>query len=103
MPPAPAVAASAVLYCSFRAVLGPAWVEPFFAWFILGYLAYDYTHFAIHARRPRTRLGRYLRRQHMLHHYVTPDAHWGVSSPLWDWIFRSTMRASRPAQRAAVR
>jgi dihydroceramide fatty acyl 2-hydroxylase len=102
MPPAPAIAASAALYGLFRAVLGPAWVEPFFACFIAGYLAYDYTHFAIHCRRPRTRVGRYLRRHHMLHHFVTPDARWGVSSPLWDWIFHSTGRLPRRPRRMAA-
>ena len=88
----------------FRAILGPVWVEPFFACFILGYLAYDYTHFAIHSRRQRSRLGRYLQRHHMLHHFATPNARWGVSSPLWDWIFRTAgprpYRANRsPAAR----
>jgi sterol desaturase/sphingolipid hydroxylase (fatty acid hydroxylase superfamily) len=99
MPPAPAIAASAVLYGLFRAVLGAVWVEPFFACFILGYLAYDYTHFAIHYRTPRTRFGRYLRRHHMLHHFVTPNARWGVSSPLWDWIFRTSGRAPHRERR----
>lgn len=95
MPPAPAAIAVAVLYGFFRIVLGSTWVDPFFASFLMGYLAYDYTHFAIHRGHPRTRLGRYLRRRHMLHHFVTPDARWGVTSPLWDWIFRTT--AEQPA------
>ena len=86
----PLIAALAILCALFRIVLGPEWVEPFFACFLVGYLAYDYTHFAIHHRSPRTRLGRYLRRRHMLHHFVTPDARWGVTSPLWDWVFRTT-------------
>ncbi len=90
MPPAPAAIAAAVLYGFFRIVLGSAWVDPFFASFLMGYLVYDYTHFAIHRRSQRTRLGRYLRRRHMLHHFVTPDARWGVTSPFWDWIFRTT-------------
>jgi len=103
MPPAPAAIAVAVFYALFRAVLGGEWVDPFFAWFLLGYLAYDYTHFAIHAWRPRTSLGRYLRRRHMLHHFATPDARWGVTSPLWDWVFGTTGEepgAPRPARSA---
>ncbi len=102
MPPAPAIAALAILYALFRIVLGPAWVEPFFASFLVGYLAYDYTHFAIHHRSPRTRLGRYLRRRHMLHHFVTPDARWGVTSPLWDWVFRTTGGRARAQGRLLV-
>jgi dihydroceramide fatty acyl 2-hydroxylase len=90
MPPVPAALAAAVLYTLFRAILGREWIDPFFAWFLVGYLIYDYTHFAIHAWRPRTSLGRYLRRRHMLHHFVTPEARWGVTSPFWDWVFRTT-------------
>jgi dihydroceramide fatty acyl 2-hydroxylase len=90
MPPAPAIAGAAALFALFRIVLGPARVLPFFACFLIGYLVYDYTHFAIHHAGLRTRLGRYLRRRHMLHHFATPDARWGVTSPLWDWVFRTT-------------
>ena len=97
MPPIPAAIAIAALYGVFRLVLGPVWIDPFFAGFLLGYLTYDYTHFAIH-RTPRTRLGRCLRRRHMLHHFVSPDTRLGVTSPVWDWIFRTTgERPGRPA------
>jgi len=101
MPPAATLAAVAPVYALFCAVLGPAWVEPFFASFLAGYLAYDYTHFAIHHRAPRTRLARYLRRRHMLHHFVTPHARWGVTSPLWDWIFHTA--GERPLPRSRTR
>jgi dihydroceramide fatty acyl 2-hydroxylase len=102
MPPAPAALAAAVLYTLFRAVLGGEWIDPFFAWFLLGYLVYDYTHFAIHAWRPRTSLGRYLRHRHMLHHFVTQEARWGVTSPLWDWVFRTAGEpdSARPTRSA---
>jgi sterol desaturase/sphingolipid hydroxylase (fatty acid hydroxylase superfamily) len=104
MPPAPAIAAAAILFALFRLILGPAWVQPFFGCFLVGYLAYDYTHFAVHHSNPPTRVGRYLRRQHMLHHFATPDARWGVTSPLWDRVFRTTdeRRRSKGRVRAAV-
>jgi dihydroceramide fatty acyl 2-hydroxylase len=101
MPPAPAAITAAALYVVFRMVLGSEWIDPFFAAFLMGYLAYDYTHFVIHRRSPRTRLGRYLRRRHMRHHFVTPDARWGVTSPLWDWIFRTT--GEPPASERRIR
>lgn len=90
MPPAPAAAAFAILYGLFWIVLGPGLAGSFSAGFLVGYLLYDYLHFAVHCTRPRTRLARYLRRRHMLHHFVTPDARWGVTSPLWDSVFRTT-------------
>jgi sterol desaturase/sphingolipid hydroxylase (fatty acid hydroxylase superfamily) len=92
MPPAPAIVACSILYAIFWTTLGRPWVEPFFAFFLMGYLAYDYIHFAVHHGRPRTRVGRFLRRWHMLHHFVTPEARWGVSSPLWDHVFRTAAR-----------
>ena len=81
-----------VLYALFVGVLGRAWGEPFFASFLVGYLAYDYMHLAVHRCRPRTRVGAFLRRWHMRHHFVSPEAGWGVSSPLWDHVFRTAAR-----------
>jgi dihydroceramide fatty acyl 2-hydroxylase len=95
MPPAPAIIGIATLYGIFRVLLGQPYVAPFFAFFLIGYLAYDYIHFAVHHGRPRTRLGRFLRRWHMLHHFATPEARWGVSSPLWDHIFRTAGEPGR--------
>jgi|SRR5215470_1680334 len=96
MPPVPAMAGAAALFALARISLGPALVQPFFAGFVIGYLIYDYTHFAVHHAGVRTRLGRYLRRQHLLHHFATPYARWGVTSPLWDWIFGTTGDAASP-------
>jgi dihydroceramide fatty acyl 2-hydroxylase len=89
MPPALAIVACVLLYGQFRLILGHPQVEPFLAFFLAGYLAYDYIHFALHYGKPRTRLGRALRRWHMLHHFATCHARWGVTSPLWDYIFCS--------------
>jgi sterol desaturase/sphingolipid hydroxylase (fatty acid hydroxylase superfamily) len=69
--------------------------EPFFAGFVVGYLAYDGTHYAIHHFRPQTRIGKWLRRHHMLHHHADHDGGFGVSSPLWDLVFRTMPRAKR--------
>jgi dihydroceramide fatty acyl 2-hydroxylase len=87
MPPTASIAFALVLFPMFRALLGPVWVEPFFGFFLLGYLAYDYIHFAVHHFTPKTRMGRYLKHSHMQHHYVCPESRWGVSSPLWDYVF----------------
>jgi sterol desaturase/sphingolipid hydroxylase (fatty acid hydroxylase superfamily) len=89
IPLAPAIIGAAAFYGLFLGVLGPVWVEPFFAFFLIGYLTYDYIHFALHHWRFRTRLGRRLRRQHMLHHFRDAGANWGVSSPLWDLVFHT--------------
>jgi len=61
-----------------------------FAGVMHGYLAYDTMHHRLHSRPMRSRLGIYLRKHHLQHHYSTPERNFGVSSPLWDFVFRTT-------------
>ncbi len=92
MPPVAGVLIALVLWVPMRLALGPVWVEPFFAFFLVGYLIYDYTHYAVHHFTPRTRWGRHVKQNHMLHHYAGQESRWGVSSPLWDHVFRTVGR-----------
>ena len=85
----------AVVFCGlFYLVLGvllkaPQWVAPLTSGFIIGYLAYDLTHYATHHFPMRSGYAKYLKRYHMQHHYKDPDTRFGVSSPVWDWVFRT--------------
>ena len=87
MPPAAAIFIASLFYALFYGVLGSVNANPFFAGFILGYLAYDYTHFAVHFWNPKSQLLKKLKQNHMKHHFVTPDARYGVSNMFWDKIF----------------
>ena len=87
MPPLPAIVIAFVFYRLFLLALGPVYCKPFFAFFIVGYLCYDYIHYATHHFRCKGRILKYLKRQHMLHHHRCPDKKYGVSSPLWDFVF----------------
>ena len=60
-----------------------------FCGFAGGYLCYDGIHFATHHVKARTRVGKYLKRYHMVHHFTGLEGMWGVSSPLWDFVFRT--------------
>lgn len=102
MPPVVSIVLASSLYFLFRELLGVHWVNPFFFGFLVGYLIYDYTHFAVHHFTPRTPIGRYIKQYHMLHHFVTPEARWGVSSPLWDMILGTSGREQtvKPPQKA---
>lgn len=89
MPPVAGLLIATPFFISFVSLLG---FDPGVVWFggfICGYLAYDYTHYAVHHITPRTAWGRFVKRAHMVHHYDNPNTRWGVSSPLWDYIFRS--------------
>jgi sterol desaturase/sphingolipid hydroxylase (fatty acid hydroxylase superfamily) len=63
---------------------------PAFAGVMHGYLFYDTLHYRIHGRPMRSRIGIYLRKHHLQHHYSAPERNFGVSTPLWDFVFKTT-------------
>jgi sterol desaturase/sphingolipid hydroxylase (fatty acid hydroxylase superfamily) len=65
----------------------------------VGYVLYDTTHFVLHHWRPRTFIGRWMRRYHLLHHHAEEPARFGVSSPLWDLVFGTYGPVGRAAAR----
>jgi len=90
MPILPAILYASILYSFFYLIVPAMYLDAFFAAFMLGYLLYDGIHFYTHHARPKYKLGKYLRRVHLVHH-VHDDVMFGISSPLWDWVF-STYR-----------
>jgi dihydroceramide fatty acyl 2-hydroxylase len=84
-----------IFYSLFRFALGRAIGEPFFAGFVVGYLFYDGTHYFVHHFVPTTQWGKLLRRHHMTHHHADHDGGFGVSTPLWDVVFRTLPRKRR--------
>lgn len=87
MPPVPSIIMACVITLIFYALLG--WnVLAFFPGFVFGYLVYGSMHFAIHAFAPPKFL-KALWRNHHLHHYKSDEKGFGVSSVLWDIIFRT--------------
>lgn len=87
MPPGASAVPALLFWLLAWAVLGFELALPTFAGFAIGYLWYDMTHWWTHAGKARTRWGRMLRRHHMLHHFKDHDAYFGVSTPLWDYVF----------------
>jgi len=84
-----------VFFGLFRLLLGAPAVFPFFGGFALGYLVYELIHYRAHFSRPRTRVGSSLRRRHLQHHFARSDRWYGVSSPIWDYVFRTHVPARR--------
>lgn len=83
-----------IFYSLFMTLLGGVVGQPFFAGFVVGYLFYDGSHYYVHHFVPKNRWGRLLRRHHLTHHFADHDGGFGVSSPLWDIVFR-TMPAKK--------
>jgi sterol desaturase/sphingolipid hydroxylase (fatty acid hydroxylase superfamily) len=55
--------------------------------FGVGYLSYDLLHYAFHQVNLPWRLGRYLKRHHLLHHHRDSGTNFAVTFPLWDKVF----------------
>jgi len=89
MPPSVSIPLAALFYFIFRYLVGEVYVLPFFSGFIIGYLFYDLTHYAIHHFNMHSKFWLEIKNHHMLHHYHDQDKGYGVSSPLWDLVFGS--------------
>jgi sterol desaturase/sphingolipid hydroxylase (fatty acid hydroxylase superfamily) len=87
MPPAGAIPIMAVLYSLFLMVLPAPWLDPFTAFFICGYLIYDYIHYGTHHFPMRNPVAKFLKHYHLKHHFSGQGGRFGVSSPLWDIVF----------------
>ena len=89
MPPVPAIIIVGGLYLFFRLLVPSAWLNTFMGWFLIGYLIYDYIHYATHHFPMKGRVARYLKKWHLQHHHTKQPVQYGVSNPLWDYVFRT--------------
>lgn len=95
MVPPVSIPLAGLFYGLFSLALAPALAAGVFAGFVLGYLAYDYTHFAVHFMKPPrsvwlapfTLWFKAARRRHMVHHFDSHEHGYGVSTGLWDHVF----------------
>ena len=89
MPLSVSIPLALFFYFLFRVVLPFDYLYGFFAAFLVGYLFYDISHYAIHHANFKSALWKKLKQHHMLHHYTNSSKGFGVSSALWDKIFGS--------------
>jgi sterol desaturase/sphingolipid hydroxylase (fatty acid hydroxylase superfamily) len=86
----------AMFFVAFHLFFGTRVAEPLFVGLVIGYLIYDGTHYALHHFKQTTRVGRFIKRHHMRHHHMDHDGGFGVSSPLWDLVFRTMPEVKKP-------
>ncbi len=86
MPPVVSIIVAAFLLGSTYLLLGE-FTFAFLPGFILGYSAYLFVHYIVHAYRPPQNSFRTLWIHHSIHHYKDAGRAFGVSSPLWDYVF----------------
>ena len=88
MPPVMSVAIATLLLLLLKLILG-AFSFSFLAGFLCGYAAYLLVHYVVHVFPPPKNTFRKLWIHHGIHHYKHSDKAFGVSSPLWDHIYKT--------------
>ncbi|MFQ3212827.1 MAG: sterol desaturase/sphingolipid hydroxylase (fatty acid hydroxylase superfamily) [Marivirga sp.] len=88
MPPAGAILLGSIIFLGLWAVMRD-YAFAFVPGFLTGYITYSFLHYAIHAYQPPKNFLKWLWIYHSIHHYKHPDKYFGVSSPFWDFIFKS--------------
>ena len=89
MPPVPAILIVSLLWMIFSVIFPVNYLDVIMANFLIGYLCYDYIHYATHHFPMTSKIGKYLRKYHLQHHYSSEKSKYGVSSPLWDYVFNT--------------
>jgi sterol desaturase/sphingolipid hydroxylase (fatty acid hydroxylase superfamily) len=93
MPPLLSVTISTVLLLLLRLVMGD-FAFAFLPGFLVGYAAYLGVHYMVHVYPPPKNIFKSLWINHSVHHYKDGEIVFGVSSPLWDYIY-GTMREKK--------
>lgn len=86
LPPVLSVVLAVLFIALFRLALGPEGYA-FGGGFLFGYSTYLLAHYAIHMYKPPKNFLSIIWKHHNLHHFVGDDGAFGVSSPMWDYVF----------------
>ncbi|WP_209329636.1 sterol desaturase family protein [Lunatimonas salinarum] len=86
MPPFISAMYAVVLYFVFDFIMGES-AFYFLPGFLVGYAGYLGVHYIVHAFQPPKNFLKVLWVNHAIHHYKDPDVAFGVSTPIWDYVF----------------
>ena len=89
MPPFLSITIATILLLIFELILDK-YSFSFLAGFLVGYAMYLLVHYSVHIFRAPNNFLKALWVNHSIHHYSPEDAMFGVSSPLWDYVFGTT-------------
>ena len=91
MPPSISIPLAFFFYGLFLVIFGRL-ASGVFAGLVFGYVCYDMLHYATHHFPMKTGLWLWLKQYHLRHHYKDDHVGYGISSPLWDYIFGTTRK-----------
>jgi sterol desaturase/sphingolipid hydroxylase (fatty acid hydroxylase superfamily) len=86
MPPLLSITIATLLLILLKLVLGD-YVFAFLPGFLVGYAFYLLIHYVVHVYAPPNNFLKTLWVNHSIHHYKEGDLLFGVSSPLWDYVY----------------
>jgi sterol desaturase/sphingolipid hydroxylase (fatty acid hydroxylase superfamily) len=86
MPPLLSIGISTLLLFILQLFIGH-YVFAFLPGFLVGYAFYLLIHYLVHIHQPPKNIFRQLWINHAIHHYKDGEIVFGVSSPLWDYVY----------------
>lgn len=91
MPPVISIPLAFLFFGLFFLIFGSL-APAVFAGLVFGYLCYDMLHYATHHLAMKRGVWLWLKQYHLRHHFKDDHVGYGISSPLWDYIFRTTRK-----------
>jgi 4-hydroxysphinganine ceramide fatty acyl 2-hydroxylase len=91
MPPVISIPLAFLFFGLFVLIFGRL-TPAVFAGLVFGYLCYDMLHYATHHLPMKRGIWLWLKQYHLRHHFKDDHVGYGISSPLWDYIFRTTRK-----------
>jgi 4-hydroxysphinganine ceramide fatty acyl 2-hydroxylase len=91
MPPVVSIPLAFLFYGLFLLFFGSL-TPPVFAGLVFGYVCYDMLHYATHHLAMKRGASLWLKQYHLRHHFKDDHVGYGISSPLWDYVFRTTRK-----------
>ncbi|XP_019447732.1 PREDICTED: dihydroceramide fatty acyl 2-hydroxylase FAH1-like isoform X1 [Lupinus angustifolius] len=86
-PPAAAAILATPIWNLVKLICTPSNAPAIFGGILLGYVMYDCTHYYLHHGQPKTNMPKNLKKYHLNHHYQLWNYGFGITSPLWDFVF----------------
>lgn len=87
---------AAALWGLMRLALAPLEAGALTAGLLVMYAGYEVIHRRCHTHPPKGRYGRWVRRHHFYHHFLDPRMNHGVSTAVWDIVFRTHRPVTGP-------
>jgi 4-hydroxysphinganine ceramide fatty acyl 2-hydroxylase len=91
MPPVISIPLAFLFFGLFFLIFGSL-APAVFAGLVFGYVCYDMLHYATHHLAMKRGVGLWLKQYHLRHHFKDDHVGYGISSPLWDYVFRTTRK-----------